>query len=71
MDTASLWLYAIIGFGIALWLAIVFQSLLGLRVVKLKGPLHWRVHKLIAYALIAAGPIHGFAAVGHFVYGWF
>jgi hypothetical protein len=71
MDWPTVWLYMIIGFGIVLWLAIVFQALTGLRIVKFKGPLHWRVHRVIAFLLIVAGPIHGLAAVGHFVFGWF
>jgi DMSO/TMAO reductase YedYZ heme-binding membrane subunit len=71
MDLATFELYAIIVFGILLWLAIVFQALTGLRVVRFKGPLHWRVHRTVAYLLIVAGPLHGAFAVGHFVFGWF
>jgi hypothetical protein len=71
MDTATLWLYLIVGFGVLMWLALVFQALTGLRVVKFKGPLQWRVHRVVAYLLIVAAPLHGLAALGHFVYGWF
>jgi hypothetical protein len=71
MDLASFELYAIIGFGLLLWLTIVFQALTGLRIVKFKGALHWRVHRVVAYLLIVAGPIHGLFALGHFAFGWF
>lgn len=64
-------LYVIIVAGIVLWLALLFEALLGLRIVKLKGPAHWRVHRYIAYLIIAGGLIHGFVAVGHLVFGWF
>jgi len=39
--------------------------------VKFKGALHWRVHRVVAYLLIVAGPIHGLFALGHFAFGWF
>jgi hypothetical protein len=64
-------LLLIIVAGIILWLTLVFEALLGMRVIKLKGPLHWRVHRILAYLIIAAGLIHGFVAVGHLVFGWF
>jgi hypothetical protein len=63
--------YAIIVAGIVLWLLMVFETLLGMRVVKLKGPLHGRVHRTIAYVLVFGGLFHGAAAVGHFVLGMF
>lgn len=65
------WLYVVIVAGITLWLTIVFQTLVGLRVVHFKGALHLKVHRWIAYALIAAGLIHGFFALGTLVFGWF
>jgi len=40
VDVATFELYAIIVFGVLLWLAIVFQALTGLRIVKFKGPIH-------------------------------
>jgi hypothetical protein len=64
-------LYAIILVGIVLLLALVFEALLGMRVVKIKGPAHWRVHRYVALAIIAVGLIHGVLAVGHLVLGWF
>jgi hypothetical protein len=64
-------LYVVIVLGITLWLTLVFNTLLGLRVVKLKGVLHGRVHRWIAYALILGGLVHGFLALGTLVFGWF
>jgi hypothetical protein len=64
-------LYVIIVAGIGLWLLLVFETLLGMRVVKLKGALHHRVHRIIAYTLVFGGLLHGFAAVGHLVLGLF
>ena len=71
MDWQLYELYAIIVAGIILWLTLVFQVLMGLRIVKLKGPLHWRVHRWVAYFMIVWGLLHGTAAVGHLVFGWF
>jgi hypothetical protein len=64
-------LYVIVVAGIVLWLALVFEALLGLRVIKLKGVLHGRVHRILAYAIIAGGLIHGAVAVGHLALGLF
>ena len=58
-------LYVIIVAGIVLWLLLVFEALLGLRVVKLKGVLHGRVHRIVAFVIIGSGLLHGVAAVGH------
>jgi hypothetical protein len=71
MDLPTIEMYAVIAGGLTLWLGIVFQALTGLRVVKFKGPLHWRVHRIVGYLLIVAGPLHGLLAAGHFVFGWF
>jgi small-conductance mechanosensitive channel len=64
-------LWGIVAVGIALWLTLVFEALLGTRVVALTGRLHWRVHRVIGFTLIGVGLLHGFAALGHFVFGWF
>jgi hypothetical protein len=64
-------LYVIVVAGIFLWLLLLFETLLGLRVIKLKGPLHSRVHRIVAYTLVFGGLIHGAAAVGHLVLGIF
>jgi len=65
------WFYVTIGLGILLWSTIVFQTLLGLRIIKFKGALHAKVHRWIAFALIAFGLVHGFLAFGTMVFGWF
>jgi hypothetical protein len=64
-------LLVIIVFGIVLWLALVFEALLGMRVIKFKGVLHGRIHRYVAYFLVIGGLLHGFAAVGHLVLGLF
>jgi len=64
-------LYGIVVGGVFLFLALVFQTLMGLRLVKFKGPLHWKVHRYLAFAILAIGLIHGVLAVGHIVYAWF
>lgn len=61
-------IYGIIAVGITLWLALVFEALLGMRIVKLPGRLHWRVHRFIAFTIIAVGLIHGTAAVAGFLF---
>lgn len=64
-------LYLVIVLGITLWLTIVFEALVGLRIVRFKGALHSKVHRWIAYAIIAAGIVHGAFAFGSLVLGWF
>jgi hypothetical protein len=64
-------LLVIIVFGIVLWLLLVFQTLMGMRIIRFKGVLHGRIHRYIAYVLIAGGLLHGVAAVGHLVLGLF
>ena len=63
--------YGIIVVGILIWLTLVFEALVGLRIIKFKGPAQWRIHRGIAYAIIGVGLLHGFAAVGHLLFGWF
>lgn len=64
-------LYVLIVIGITLWLTIVFEALVGLRIVKFKGALHAKVHRWLAYALIVVGAAHGAFAIGTLVLGWF
>jgi DMSO/TMAO reductase YedYZ heme-binding membrane subunit len=64
-------LYAILAGGIVLFLCLVFQALLGLRIVKIKGPNHWKVHRYLAFTIIGLAAIHGFIAAGHIVFAWF
>ncbi len=68
MDLSALELNAIIIVGVLLWLALVLQALMGLRIIKLKGALHWRVHRIIAFAIIGVGLVHGGAAIAGFVF---
>ena len=53
-------------FGLLVWLLIVFQTLLGLRVFKL-GRRHRPVHKWIAFAIVALAFLHGLAASAFFL----
>jgi hypothetical protein len=62
-------LNAIIAGGVVLLLAIVFEALLGLRVIKLKGATHRRVHRILAFVIIGVGLLHGGAAIAGFVFG--
>jgi hypothetical protein len=71
MQLSPIEMYGIIGFGVVLWSAMVFEVLLGLRVIKIKGRAHWRVHRAIAILLVVVAPVHGVVALGHFLYGWF
>jgi len=64
-------LYIVIVVGIVLWAAIVFQALMGMRLVKLKGAAHWKVHRLVGLTMIAIGLLHGMAALGLLVFAWF
>jgi len=64
-------LYLVIVLGMTLWLATVFEVLVGLRVVRFKGALHAKVHRRLAYAIIVGGIVHGALAFGSLVMGWF
>jgi hypothetical protein len=64
-------LYWIIIFGTVIWLALAFEILLGLRIIKLTGPLQWKVHRIVALSILGLGLIHGFIAVGSLIFGWF
>ena len=64
-------LYGIVVVGIVLLLALVFEALMGLRVVTFKGAAHRRIHRYLAFAIIAVGLIHGVLAVGHLIFAWF
>lgn len=61
----------IILLGVILLTGIILQTLIGLRIIRFKGPTHMRVHRSLAYVLIAGGVVHGGLAVGTFVFGWF
>lgn len=64
-------LYLVVVGGVVMFLLLVFQTLLGLRVIKLKGAAHSKVHRYIGFALIALALAHGTYALGTVVFGWF
>ncbi|MFA5844833.1 MAG: hypothetical protein WC971_08415 [Coriobacteriia bacterium] len=55
--------------GLFLFLVLLFQFLVGKRVIHFKGPLHMKVHRGVAWALLIAAPLHGLAATSVFL-GW-
>ena len=59
----------IIALGIATFLVIAFQVLVGVRIIKFKGRIHRAVHKWGGYLALAMGAIHGLMAMTLF-YGW-
>lgn len=65
------YLFAIIVLGIVLWLLLVFETLLGARVVKLKGAAHQRTHRVLAVVLVIGWLVNGALLFGHLVLAWF
>lgn len=59
----------IITIGVALWIGLVVQALIGMRVIRL-GKAHWKIHRWFAWVLIAVGLVHGGLAFSIFVFGW-
>ncbi|MDP2234211.1 MAG: hypothetical protein Q8K89_11280 [Actinomycetota bacterium] len=57
----------IIAGGIVLFTLLVFQMLVGLRVIHFKGKTHMKVHKWAAWALIVFALVHGSLALLFFV----
>lgn len=51
--------------GLAL---VVFQVLQGKRIIRFKGPLHLKVHKAVAAALLAVSIVHAIAALAFLGY---
>lgn len=49
--------------GATLFALLVFQVLLGTRKVKIKGPLHWKVHRWVAYTMLVFAAFHALAAL--------
>ncbi|MBE0417240.1 MAG: hypothetical protein IBX63_05705 [Coriobacteriia bacterium] len=52
---------------------LVFQILVGKRVIRFKGRTHMKVHRWVAYAVTAIAALHGFLAlvrVNVWVIGW-
>jgi hypothetical protein len=64
-------LYLVVAGGITMFLLLVFEVLLGLRVITFKGRLHSRVHRIVALTLVALALFHGTYALGTLVFGWF
>jgi hypothetical protein len=55
-------------FGILLFVLLVTQTLIGLRVIKL-GKVHRVWHRRLAFAIVALAALHGFAAMALY-FGW-
>ena len=55
-------------FGVLIWFVIIFQVLLGLRVIKV-GKRQRLVHRWIGFAIVVLAPIHGLLASAYFL-GW-
>jgi hypothetical protein len=55
--------------GAFLLLLIVFQVLMGKRIIRLKGKLHTQVHRWIGYSIIAIAVAHGLYAT-HTFFAW-
>jgi hypothetical protein len=51
--------------GGALFLMMVFQILQGMRKIKFKGVLHLKVHKWVAFAILAGSVFHMVAALAY------
>jgi hypothetical protein len=49
--------------GLTLLTLLVLQLLIGLRVIRFKGRLHLRVHKGLAWTLVALASFHGLFAI--------
>ncbi|MHB1323779.1 MAG: hypothetical protein ACYC6J_05350 [Coriobacteriia bacterium] len=49
--------------GAALLALIIFQILVGKRRIKFKGPLHMKVHRWSAYAMLVLAALHAIAAL--------
>lgn len=49
--------------GGALFTLLVFQVLQGMRKIRFKGALHMKVHKTVAYAMLALAAFHAVAAL--------
>ena len=56
------WTYIMLG-GIVTFVLLAFQVLVGMRKIKFKGRTHLKVHKWIAWALLAVAAGHGTLAL--------
>ena len=55
--------------GASLFGLLLFQFLVGKRIIKFKGKLHQQVHRGAAWALLLLAPAHGIFATHTFL-GW-
>lgn len=55
--------------GALLFVLLLFQFLVGKRIIKFKGKLHQRVHRGAAWALVLLAPAHGILAT-HTFFAW-
>ncbi len=44
--------------GLVVFVLLVFQIMLGMRWIKLKGRTHWKVHKYVAWTIFAIACVH-------------
>lgn len=56
----------IIAGGVTLLALLVFQILVGRRTIKFKAPLHMKVHRRTAYAMLAVALLHATSALAFF-----
>jgi hypothetical protein len=57
-----------IGGGLVL-LLLLFEFLVGKRIIHFKGKLHQQVHRATAWTLVILAPLHGLFAL-HIFFGW-
>jgi hypothetical protein len=55
--------------GVLLYLLLLFQFLVGKRIIHFKGKLHLKVHRATAWTLVILVPLHGLYAA-HTFFAW-
>jgi hypothetical protein len=55
--------------GVVLALLVLFEFLVGKRIIHFKGKLHLQVHRYTAWALVLLAPVHGLYAT-HIFFAW-
>lgn len=55
--------------GALLFMLLLFQFLVGKRIIKFKGKLHQQIHRSVAWALVILAPLHGLYAT-HIFFAW-
>ncbi|HSK46589.1 MAG TPA: hypothetical protein VLA05_01125 [Coriobacteriia bacterium] len=53
----------VVALGVSAFVLTVVQMLVGYRKIHFKGRTHLKVHKALAWALLAIGLVHGFLAL--------